>query len=240
VVRADTYVLTNGDRITGKTVIKGASSFGVQTPYGRLTIPLSAVERILHDNGHEEVITHTTPVVPSSTAPVHLVLVVTGSTFWYAWDGPKGGALDPTLRLQVSLDEDVIATYIDAHLDPQELPGATVNSFSFAPEDVSTAAGSRVQVLAPETRPGRIALRIGLPAERAGKHRLRFAYQINGASEAEPAWRDVVETSVDVTLHTDRSTFVGLHQDRGQMAFSGFLHKKMKGTETFGIEARAE
>ena len=47
--RADTYVLTGGDRITGKTLLKAAKTFRVQTPYGRLVIPRDKVERILYD-----------------------------------------------------------------------------------------------------------------------------------------------------------------------------------------------
>ena len=72
--------------------------------------------------------------------------MVTGHAFWYAWDPPKGTLVDPTLRLQVSLDEDSVATYSDATTDPADLPKALVNSFSFEPEVVVPDAAGETRV----------------------------------------------------------------------------------------------
>ena len=61
---ADVYVLRDGDRITGKTTFKGTKTFTVQTPYGRLSVPRTKVERILHDDGKEEVLNPPPPAPP--------------------------------------------------------------------------------------------------------------------------------------------------------------------------------
>ena len=106
-------------------------------------------------------------------APVRLILIVTGHTFWYAWDPPRGAAIDPILRLQISIDEESVATYVDARQDPDELPRVPfVNSFTFAAADVALAATGPARLLPPETRPGRTVLRIELPEEEAGERRL--------------------------------------------------------------------
>ena len=236
---ADVYVLLNGDRITGKTVGRGARAFRVSTPYGRLEIPRDQVERIFSEDGREEIVTRA--VLPPAATPVQMVLVVTGHTFWYAWSPAKGEDLDPSLRLQVSLDEEAVAGYVDTKLDPGEIRGATVNSFSFTPADLVITPASRVRASFPETRPGRISVRIGLPQDKAGRRRLRLAYQINSGSEAEPGWRDVAAAVLDVELRADAPAFVDVRQDRGRMSFSGLLgRKKMKNAETFTLDLRAE
>jgi hypothetical protein len=237
----DVYVLSGGDRVTGKTVLKGKTSFTVQTAYGRLTVPRAKIERILWGDGHEEVLN--APPEPSPPPPppsVRLVLAITGKTFWQAWD-PRDVGVDPTLRLQATLDEDVLVTFIDNHLNPEELAGAKVNSFGFLPGEVTIAPADAVQVLPPETRPGRIVLKIDVPAGRAGRHHLRLAYQVNEGSSAEPAWRDRAETALEVALKTEGPTVVQIQQDPGKMEFSGFLRRRrMKNVETFRMDAHVQ
>lgn len=236
--RADTYVLAGGDRISGKTLLKATKTFRVQTPYGRLVIPRTKVERIIHDDGSEEVLN--APEAPPPP-PLRLVLVITGKSFWYAWDPPKGSTLDPTLRLELRLDEESVATYIDAKTDPQDLPGArAINTFSFEPDDVAMAAASGASISSPETRPGRIVLKVDLPAELAGRHRLRIAYQVNDKTAEEPAWRDVVATTSDAELAESAPAFLQVRQDAGRMTFSGFTRRSMKNVESFRLEARPE
>src|SRR5262245_49807960 len=99
---ADVYILRDGDRITGKTELSSAKSYRVLTVYGRLNIPRANIHKIIRDNGKEEVLNP--PGKGSDVArPVRLVLVITGKTFWYAWDRPRRGTVDAQLRLQVSL-----------------------------------------------------------------------------------------------------------------------------------------
>jgi len=236
---ADVFVLAGGDRVSGKIVVKNPKSISVQTPYGRLTIPRSKIEKIVHDDGSEEVLNPSlTPAVEPPS--VHLIVVITGKTFWYAWDPPKEQYVNATLRLEAFLDEENVAVYADPHLDPQDIPKATVNSFSFAPEDIVATPAKGVQVLPPETRPGRIVLRIELPAERAGKRRLRLAYQVDDGNAAQPAWRDVAATTAELELKVDTPTFVQVQQDAGKMEFSGFARRRMKHVETFQLQARPE
>lgn len=239
--RADTYVLVGGDRITGKTLLKGTKTLRVQTPYGRLVIPRAKVERILHDDGTEEVLNAPEAPLPPPPPPMRLVLVITGKSFWYAWDPPKGSTVDPTLRLELRLDEETVATYVDAQTDPQDLAGAkAINTFSFEPEAVTMVPGPGAAVTSPETRPGRIVLKIDLPAEMAGRHRLRAAYQVNDATTTEPAWRDTAATTGDVELQDGAPAFLQVRQDAGRMEFSGFTRRRMKNVETFRMEAQAE
>ena len=236
---ADIYHLTDGDRITGKTVSKAGNQYRVQTAYGRLTIPKAKVVKIVKDDGSEELVNVPTDVPkPAPTPPpLRLVLIVTGASFWQAWPA-KEAAADPTLRLQVSLDEETLATYVDAKTDP-DIPGAVVNAFSFEP-GISIDAIEGVTAHAPETRPGRISLRLDAPAERAGERRIRVAYQINEASKEGPAWRDVSAASIHANLEPDTTNFVRLRQDRGRMEFSGLTKKRMKNVETFRIEMGME
>jgi hypothetical protein len=223
-------------------VTKRKTTLTLKTTYGSLTIPRAKVAHIVYDDGREEVLNAAPlpPATPSPAPPLRLVVVVTGQAFWYAWDPPKGTLVDPTLRLQVSLDEEAVATYSDATTDPADLPKALVNSFSFEPEVVLPSAGAEARVEPPETRPGRAVLRIELPATTSRRARLRLAYQINAGSAEEPAWRDCTETALELELRDDLPTFVHVSQSRGSMQFSGFLRRKMKGVETFRLEARPE
>jgi hypothetical protein len=232
----DVYLLQGGDRVSGKTVLKGKTSHVLQTPYGRLTIPRAKIERILWADGHEEIVS--APAAPARPAepPLKLTLVVTGSAFWQAW--PKNLAVDPTLRLAATLDEEAVVTYSDSHLDPQDLPGATVNTFSFDPKVLSVQAAEGILAQPPETRPGRSLLKLALPLKRSGKRQLRIAYQANDGSAEAPAWHDKVEASLAIDLEPSTPTIVEIQQDRGQMEFSGLLHKKMKNVDSFKIEAR--
>ena len=243
--RGDVYILRGGDRITGEPVLEGKRSFKVKTPYGVLTIPRSKVDRVIRPDGTEQAVNpepaaSPKPVETIATLPqarrARLILIITGKTFWQAWD-PKAGHHDPTLRFQVTLDEEVVATYVDGKTDP-DIPGAMVNAFSFAPEDVEFTAGEKALVLPPEQRPGRIALKIDVPA-REGLRLLRLAYQ--GTDDPEDkAWRDLVSGSIDVDLRAQPPTFIGVSQDRGTMEFSGFPRRRMKNVETFKLELTPE
>src|SRR6476660_6182354 len=119
-VRADLIVLVDGDRVTGQVVAKDTKRVRVQTPYGLLVIPREKVERIKKDDGTEEVLNAPAPVptpTPPPKRPVRLVLVVSGASFWRAWD-PKAAPADPSLRFLVRLDGQTIGAYRDPILDP--------------------------------------------------------------------------------------------------------------------------
>ena len=128
----DLVVFVNGDRLSGEIVAKGTRRIRLKTPYGRLEIPRAAIERLVWEDGREEVVTPPAGAPPPKTT-VELDLVVTGSTFWQAWN-PKTAPADPSLRLVVLLDERELISYTDVNLDPDDFPGAVVNSFVFAPE----------------------------------------------------------------------------------------------------------
>jgi hypothetical protein len=226
---ADVVHLTNGDRISGKVVTAGRKSYVLQTPYGRL--------KVEKPDGSEEV-----PNSPDAAAmpTARLILVVMGSTFWQAWDPKDAAGLDPSLRFEVRLDEEPIASYVDGRQDPDEIPKAIVNSFSFSPADVALEPAAGVTVPIPETKPGRIVLKIDVPVPPAGAHRLRVSYQTNGGSTAEPAWKDLVTAESQVTLREGMPVFMAVKQDRGRMEFGGFPRKKMKLAETFKLDLRPD
>ena len=236
--RAEIVVLTDGDRITGQVVAKGTKRIRVQTAYGLLVIPREKVERIRKEDGTEEVLnappTPPTPIPPPPT--VHLVLAITGSTFWQAWD-PKAAPADCSLRLLVQLDGRALGAYRDPVLDPEDLPKATVNTFSFLPDSVAREPGPGVKLLPPETKTGRILLPIELGVAEAGPHKLRIAYQSNDGPFGAPQWQDLAEAALDVELDRGHPTVVRIEQARGAMEFA---KKHMKGVETFVLGARLD
>jgi hypothetical protein len=241
-VAADVFVLVNGDRISGRQVAAGKRNLLVQTPYGRLTIPREKVEQIIRDDGKVEVVNRTDEAAAALPLPekTRLILVVLGRSFWYAWDPKEFPQQDPTLRLEVRLDEAVVATYVDAHADPNDIPKALVNTFSFSPEEIGREPGRGVLLPPPEARPGRIVLKIDVPDNMAGSRQLRLAYQINVGSATAPSWKDIAVSTAPLELNADSPTFMQVKQDPGRMEFSGMLKRRMKLVETFRIEVAAE
>jgi hypothetical protein len=241
---AEVVVLRDGDRVHGKLVIRGTQRLRLQTAYGLLIIPLDKIEKIVRDDGTEEVLgapdPGAAPVAPAPTptpAPsVKLGVIITGKTFWQAWD-PKGVPKDPSLRLELRLDEKTVAAYVDTQIDDGEIAGAVVNAFSFTPEAMTAVAGPGARVLLPETRPGRILLEIELSAESAGERKLRLAYQSNDGTKGDPAWRDLATTSLVVKLSPETQLFVKVEQDLGGMEYR---KKQMRSVDTFRIAARPE
>lgn len=241
---AEIVVLRDGDRVRGKLVVRGTQRLRLQTAYGLLIIPLDKIEKIVRDDGTEEVLGGQDPAVaaPPPTPPppapsVKLGVIITGKTFWQAWDPKVGVPKDPSIRLEVRLDEKPVAAYVDTQVDEGEIVGAVVNSFSFTPEAVTAVAGPGARVLLPETRPGRILLEIELSVASAGERKLRLAYQSNDGTKGDPAWRDLATTSLVVTLAAQTPLFVKVEQDPGGMEFR---KKQMRNVETFRIAARPE
>ena len=232
-LRADVVVLVNGDRVTGRVIGRITRRVRVQTPYGTLVIPADKVERIRRDDGSEEVLNvrpapDPTPP-PPPPPPTTLVLVVSGHTFWQAWD-PRIAPGDPSLRLEVRLDDRVVASYTDVNLDPEDLPKAVVNSFVFSPERLFVTAADGIAAAPPQLVSGEIRLPLTLPAELAGRHELRLAYQVNDAGSAAAQWRDVVLAAGEVALAPGGATRVRVQQDRGTMEYT---RRRMRSVETF-------
>jgi hypothetical protein len=249
------YHLRNGDRITGRTIARGKRAFTVQTPFGRLTLPRLRVARVVRADGSEEVL-HAVDAVaevapgeakPAAAMPApaptpaagtgRLAVAITGKTFWQAWD-PRESERDPTLRLELRLDEDAVVVYVDAQPDPDQIPGATVNAFSFA-EGLTVSPAPGVRVHPAEVRPGRIVLKLDLPAATAEAKRLRLAYQLNTGTAAAPAWKDVASAATEVTIGPGDPALVEMRQERGRMEFAGFPRRRMRNVETFAMTLTA-
>jgi hypothetical protein len=239
-VHADVVVLVNGDRVTGRVVGRVTRRVRLQTPYGSLVIPVEKVERILRDDGREEVL-NAPPAPPPAPAPpppppVRILVTVKGQAFWQAWD-PKSAPEDPSLRLEVRLDDRPLATYTDVNLDPEDLPKAVVNSFVFSPERLFVGAAAGVAASPPRIAAGEIRLEVAAPPELAGRRRLRLAYQVNDAGSAAPTWRDVVLAEGEVVLAPGGQTRVRVSQDRGTMDFT---RRRMRNVETFRAALEAD
>jgi hypothetical protein len=238
---ADVFVLVNGDRVSGRQVSAGKRNLLVATPYGRLTIPRDKIEQIIRDDGKVEVLNAADEAAAALPLPekTRLILVVLGRSFWYAWDPKEFPQQDPTLRLEVRLDESVVATYVDAHAD-NDIPKALVNTFSFSPDEIGRDPGRGVLLPPPEARPGRIVLKIDVPDSMAGSRQLRLAYQINTGSPTSPSWKDVAGATASCSLNADSPTFLQVKQDPGRMEFSGMMRRRMKLTETFRLDVASE
>jgi hypothetical protein len=230
---ADVVILVNGDRVTGRVIGKISRRVRLQTPYGTLVIPADKIERIRRDDGSEEVLNVAPAPAPTPTPPPppppRLELAVSGAAFWQAWD-PKAAPEDPSLRLEVRLDERPVASYTDVNLDPEDLPKAVVNSFVFSPERLFVGAAEGVSASPPSLSSGEIRLAIVLPAGLAGRRQILVAYQVNDAGSASPAWRDVVLAAGDVALEPGSTLRLRLAQQRGSMEYT---RRRMRNVETF-------
>src|ERR1043166_425488 len=111
---ADIAQLKNGDQITGRTAAVRQKSYRVTTPYGRLLIPIDKIEKIVYDDGHEDVFLKKPP--SGAADGLRMALVIPGDSFWQAWD-PREAPDDPTLRFLVRVDGEPMAAYIDPQLD---------------------------------------------------------------------------------------------------------------------------
>jgi hypothetical protein len=240
----DVILMRNGDRVSGRIVGETSKSIRIQTPYGRLAVPRDRIERMQREGKPEEVLNP--PLADAAPAiarrdptRARLILVVLGKTFWQAWH-PRSAPADASLRFEVTIDEEPAAAYVDATVDPDDIPGSVVNAFSFLPGEVAVHAARGVEAAPPEARPGRVVLRIDLPAERAGERRVRLAYQTSEGTLESPAWRDAVSESLAVDIGVDAPAFVQVRQDPGRMDFSGFPRRRMRNVETFRLDPIVE
>lgn len=229
-VWADAIIFTNGDRISGQIVATGTKRIKIKTPYGRLEVPRTEIERLSWSDGREEILN--APPEPRTSAD--LVILVSGHTFWQAWDTELTPA-DPSLRLAVTLGDQEIVTYTDVNLDPQDLKGALVNSFVFSPERLFVGPADGVTAEPPELRGNQIHLALEVPEALTGPQLLGLAYQLNGGTSAAPDWYDVVVAGTAVELAAETPVSVRVEQDRGVMEFKkGAMHR----VETFRAVAR--
>jgi hypothetical protein len=237
---AEIVWLRNGDRLTGTIVSETKTSLRLKLPFATLLIPKSRIDRLTRADGKEEVLatsplvaaTSPSPAPPPSPPKPNLVLAVTGASFWQAWDR-KDAPADPTLRLQVRIDEQPVATWVDATLDPEDLPGAIVNTFAFTSGDEAGVAAPGVLLMPPEVQPGRVVLRIGDPAAIGADRHVRISYQVNEGTDAAPAWRELAAAGTTVTVRSDGPTLLQLRQERGRMEFA---RKRMRDVDSFRID----
>jgi hypothetical protein len=234
---ADVVILVNGDRLSGHVVGATPRRVRFQTRYGTLVLPREQVARLEYDDGRVELVTvpaTPAPVLPpptSSPEPARLQIAVTGASFWQAWD-PKTAPADPSLRLELRLDDAPLVSYTDSTLDPEDLPKAVVNSFVFSPEALAVRAGPGVVVAPPIVVGGEIGLALSIPAQAAGSHQLRLAYQLNEGSASEPLWRNLASATAQVVVTPGETLKLRLEQSRGAMEYS---RHRMLNVETFNV-----
>jgi hypothetical protein len=229
---ADVVRLVNGDRVTGRVVGAITRRVRVQTPYGALAIPRQEVDRIERDDGSVEILNPPATPAPIPTpppSPVRLHLAVSGDTFWQAWD-KKAAPSDPSLRLELRLDDTPLVSYTDGILDPEDMPKAIVNSFVFSAERLYLRVCEGVVAAPPIVAGGEIGLALQIPALAAGVHWLHAVYQTNDGTPAEPYWRDVVAGSAQIVLEPGKTVQMRLQQSRGAMEYA---RKRMQNAATF-------
>jgi hypothetical protein len=235
----DVVTLTNGDRISGQIVSKGRRTLRLRTPHGLLTIGLDKIERLRHADGTEEILKALptpAPTPPKVPAGLKLAFLVTGKTFWQAWDIEAAPA-DPTLRLELRVDDRTVVTWLDPKVDEGEIPKAVVNSFSFLPDSLKVSPAHGVKAFPPDVRPGRIQLTLEVPVELAGTRKLRLAYQSNAGMPAAPEWRDLALVEVSLALSSSEPNTFRIEQDRGRMEYS---KRRMKNVETFQLALKLD
>ncbi|HEY5908616.1 MAG TPA: hypothetical protein VIZ31_11275 [Vicinamibacteria bacterium] len=237
----DQVTLKNGDRISGLIASRGRKTLRLQTPYGVLVIALDKIDRLRRADGTEEVLSAPPKPAPTPTPPpapptLKLGLTVSGKTFWQAWD-PADAPADPTLRLELRLDDRAMAVWTDAKVDPDEIPKAVVNSFSFTPDALRVSGAPGIKALPPDVRAGRIQLGLELPLELAGSRKVRLAYQANAGSATSPEWRDLVLLEAPLVLSAEAPNTFRIEQERGRMEFS---KKRMKSVETFALALKLD
>jgi hypothetical protein len=234
---ADTFVLLNGDRISGQLLGESRRGFRIETPYGRVLVPRKDVERWMQADGRETIVTPRPQPPPLPTPPpmVRLDIAVTGASFWYAWDNAE--SIDTSLRFSARLDAQPLLAMVDTALNLDDLPGALVNTFNFDPLSIESLAPRDIRLLPPDIETGRVVLQLMLPPGYTGNHELHLAYQINTGTIDDRTWLTVASASVPVYLQTATPTHVQLEQSRGAMEFSGFLKRHMKRVDTFILNA---
>jgi hypothetical protein len=241
--RADVFLLRNGDRVTGHPYLRGTKFVRVDTGYGKLRIPLASIERIIGDDGQEEVLN---PDASAAGSPLpaagggpgpSLSLEIEGNVFWYAW--PRKDDQDPntTLELAISLDDDVVAVYTDPITNPSNIGGAVVNSFSFRADETQSEGQEGVVTHDADVTPGRIALALDLPPSAAGERLLKLTYRCS--PRHGDSVQDAAGGAAIVRLESRRSTTIRVAQDAGAMSYTGFLGRfgrKMKNVGSFRVD----
>ena len=150
----------------------------------------------------------------------------------------RAAPADPSLRLAVRLDDREVVAYTDVNLDPEDLPGAVVNSFVFSPERLFVSAGDGVTAPPPELAAGQIRLALELPPG-AGRtrERLRLAYQVNDGTSSAPG---LARRGRGRGQRRPRARGAGrasrVQQDRGTMEYTD---TRMQNVETFRVVARS-
>jgi hypothetical protein len=234
--RADVVHLKNGDRISGQVSGTTETSIRLVTPYGRLLVPREKIEKIVHRDGREEIMSPP----PGGPRPVRLELLISGDSFWQAWDAHNAPA-DPALRLLLAVDGQPVAAFTDRQLDP-DMPGAVTNTFAFDPAQTSRTLWNDTRAQAPDIAPGKASLRLDLLPPVIGPRQLILKYQINLGSVEEPIWRDLAEAVGTFEATETGGPSVGhVEQSRGNMTFGGVLRrKKMRDVETFSVRLSFE
>jgi hypothetical protein len=244
---AEVVFLTNGDVIHGAIVAANNDSVTLETPYGKLSIPKSDIERIDYQDGGEPAeegevaserprsnIERWRSRVPSGSSQISLQ--ISGRSFWYAFDSPAERPADTRIRMSLFVDNSPACTFLDER--PDTVDGNTLyNSFTFSPTDsqvLETADGFDCRI--DEAEDGEVVLRLVMPNEVAdGQVNVRMLYEINHGDRTLPSWVDAVSRSFNVEASPGRDTRVRLEQDSTALEYSGLFKKTMKNVELFQL-----
>jgi hypothetical protein len=233
--------LKNGDIVHGTVVTVGTKSITLRTPYGRLVIPKTDVDRIVYAEaeaaGGEQPLGAPKPLPPPAPPPrPEIALEIRGRSFWYAWQSNPREAADPRIRLRLAFGNLPVAELVDAKPDTVDR-SSVYNSFTFSPSDsqvVSTAEGFSCSV--DDAVDGRVVLKLQFPEKHPeGEQELQMRYQVNEGTAELPRWLDAVSRAFPVTIKSGKRTHLILEQDPIGLEFTGLMRKRMKNVESFSV-----
>jgi hypothetical protein len=227
---AETLLLDDGDRISGRILSRDESVVRIETPFGQLRVPRSRIVRLIG--------TGDTPAPRGAAAApdVLLDLTIVGQAFWQARESVQLRSQDNTLRFELRLDGALLAAYEDYTLDPGEIGHAAVNVFSFRPREARAISAKGVKLSPAASHPGRVTLQLTLPPSAAGRHRLTVSYL--GSSNADGTREVRSFAALDLLLRESTPCHLSLSQRRGEMEFAGWPRRRMRGIDTFTLSLR--
>jgi hypothetical protein len=229
---AETLLLDNGDRISGRILSRDESVVRIETPFGQLRVPRSRIVRLIGAGD--------TPAPRGAAAApegrILLDLTIVGQAFWQARESVQLRSQDNTLRFELRLDGALLAAYEDYTLDPGEIRRAAVNVFSFRPREARAISAKGVKLSPAASHPGRVTLQLTLPPATAGRRRLTVSYL--GGSSADGTREVLSFAALDLLLREGTPCRLSLSQRRGEMEFAGWPRRRMRGIDTFALSLR--
>jgi hypothetical protein len=252
---AEVVHLKNGDILHGSVISVNSREITLETPYGRLKIPKTDIQRIDYEQSEEDEKSPKKKTPESKPAPKPKLAIkapkadlpvstrstismeIRGRSFWYAFVSPTENPADLSIRLRIFVGDVEAAMLLDTKPDTVDRD-TYYNSFTFSPTDSRVMrTGSGFDCVVTEAEDGKVTLRLQLPeGQSAGRYLIRMIYQVNEGDRQFPRWVDAVSRGFNTQVEPGMETRVILQQDASALDYSGFFRKTMKNVESFRLE----